>query len=119
MTGALHAFIRLIFPSQKYMALHLLELPQPHSASLPNITPFQLSVANKTFLAVLPDLAVLAVLSAVVRLARIAALSFVRHTHCLSPHSGVWRRAGFGHVGFLALCGNPHIRWRAQMGRAA
>ena len=64
------------------MALHLLELPQPHSASLPNITPFQLSVANKTFLAVLPDLAVLAVLSAVVRLARIAALSFVRRFVC-------------------------------------
>ena len=78
MTGALLAFIRLIFPSQKYMALHLLELPLPHSASLPNITPFQLSVANKTFLAVLPDLAVLAVLSAVVRLARIAAPGLVR-----------------------------------------
>lgn len=86
MTGALLAFIRLIFPSQKYMALHLLELPLPHSASLPNITPFQLSVANKTLLTVLPDLAVLAVVSAVVRLARIAALSFVRHAHaCRHP----------------------------------
>ena len=36
-----------------------------------------LSAANKTLLALLPDLAVLPVLSAVVRLARIAALSFV------------------------------------------
>lgn len=84
---ALHAFIRLIFPSQKYMALHLLELPQPHSASLPNITPFQLSVANKTFLAVLPDLAVLAVLSAVVRLTRTAALGFVHRAWQPSRYS--------------------------------
>ena len=37
----------------------------------------QLRAANKTLLALLPDLAVLLVLSAVVRLARIAALGFV------------------------------------------
>ena len=36
--------------------------------------------SNKTLLAWLPDLAVLPVLSAVVRLARIASLSFVSHS---------------------------------------
>ena len=39
-----------------------------------------LRAANKTLLASLPDLAVLLVLSAVVRLARIAALGFVSHS---------------------------------------
>ena len=41
--------------------------------------------ANKTLLASLPDLAVLLVLSAVVRLARIAALGFVSHSKRRSP----------------------------------
>ena len=40
-------------------------------------SPAQLSAAHKTLLALLPDLAILVVLSAVVRLARSAALGFV------------------------------------------
>ena len=44
------------------------------------------SVANKTRLALLPDLAVLPVLSTVVHLARIASLGFVsRSKHLLKP----------------------------------